>query len=161
MLLKKLFCLVLLFSCLSISAQEFIKEKDKFYKQLRIEYLNRDAGIIIVKTIDDSSANSPKYFLGLTMMATLVDESAFMKDRPVIVFEDNSNIILNESIAITIVPPSKQQANVRHQITEQELELFKTKKIKSFRLFDYVKDLAKWDKEEVQKAFIKIVQINN
>lgn len=101
------------FSVLSFS-QSFKKYNDPILNKTIITYHNVDAQIIFQKTIsgNPSDETSPVYEIGLIRYDKSFGADDFMNSKAIVVFEDQSLLILNDPVARS-VPKQLENKNYR------------------------------------------------
>lgn len=149
--------ILLLFIALDTASlsQTFRSSKDALTNITTVQHYNQEAQIIIQK-INDPGNSKPTYFIGLIVFRNSVSSDEFMKVGGGIVFEDDSKLILADPISLNYLYSGKHQLSIRHQLTDEELQQLKTKRIKHFKVVNYLKEVDRFEKDKIVEAFNKI-----
>ena len=155
---KLLFFLVGSFLSVAAYGQNFKKWTDDFRHHRVIRYYNLNTQFIIQKTLSsDVISNSSAYEIGLIAFTKTIKSDDFMFDGGLIVFDDNTTLILEDPIHIIYHYSGKHQFSLKHSLSAEELKMIQTKKINFFKICDYGNKFDKWQKEDVLEACNKIV----
>lgn len=153
----RLFIILLLTISLSTFSQTFERSEKPYLKENYTQYHNLKAGIIILKVKNvEKDSTTFRYEIGLSIftMGRSIDD--FMKQTSVVVFEDNTHLLLYDNIYVNYFQEGKHQYSIKHKLSENEFEIFQSKKIDFFLIAEKKKQLDKWLKEDVLNAFKKI-----
>lgn len=152
--------LALLFPFYSFS-QNFEKSKDEFLNESYIRYYDRDASIIVQKTIP-LTKDSSNVFYEVALVTQKDNRSVddIMRKRGVIVFEDKTFLLLTDQVTFDFLMEGKRQYTIKHKLTNDELILLQTKKINYINFVGSSNNLDKWQKQNYLKMFNQIVSQN-
>lgn len=119
-------------------------------------YYNSEAGIVLQKTINNEDSNNPSYEIGLVVFRKSISSDDFMGQKSFLEFKDGTFLIFSEQASFNYLYAGRHEIFLRHNLTKNELEMFKTKEIKQFSIFGYTNSLDKWQPDKILQAFKKI-----
>lgn len=150
--------LILLFPLYAFS-QSYEKSKDEYLKESYVRYYDRDAGIIIQKTIPFNNDTAGIFYeVALIMVKGERSIDDIMKKRGVIVFDDKSILVFYDQVSFDFLMEGKRQYSVKHRLTNDELFLLQTKIIDLINLVGVSNKLDKWQKQTYLKVFTQITR---
>lgn len=154
--MKRTLVLILCLALGSASFSQTLKSsKDGLTNISTVQYYNQEAQFIIQK-VNDPSSSKPTYLIGLIVFRNSVSSDEFMKVGGGIVFEDDSRLIFADQVSLNYLYSGKHQLSIRHQLTDEELQQLKTKRIKHFKVANYLKEVDRFEKDKILDAFSKI-----
>jgi hypothetical protein len=156
---SKLFLLLtIIFFSLTTRGQDFKKWTDNLRGEKFIRYYNINTQLIIQKTILlDSNSTSPTYQIGLIAYTKTIASDDFMLVGGQIIFDDNTTLTFNDPVFVIYHYSGKHEFSLKHTLSYDELKMLQSKTINFFKVYEYENKLDKWQKEDVLKAFKKIV----